>query len=89
MLDTDIVWEEAEHSPYATGASPLIARDAVAEHIFRPLARDWQPITVEAQEFLAVEGGALVLARYRGARRGTARSSRPGSRTCGPSKAGG
>lgn len=71
-LDTDVVWTSAEGNPYAD-RSPYRGPQAIAEGIFRRIGSEWSSFAVDPQEF--IDGGetVVVLGRYSGTYKATAR----------------
>lgn len=60
----DVVWEQAQGLPHGGVYHGL---DAVREHVFGPLTRDWwSSFSAPATEFIAAAPHVIVLGRYLG-----------------------
>lgn len=71
-MSPKIVWNEAEHFPYADG-NPYVGPEAVAKGVFSRCVSEWDGFTVNPEEF--IDGGSTIVAlgRYGGVYRKTGR----------------
>jgi ketosteroid isomerase-like protein len=75
-LSPDLVWNEAEHFPYADG-NPYRGPDAVVTGVFARLASEWDGFAVDDQEYLDAGDTIVVLGRYRGTYKASGRAMNP------------
>jgi len=61
----DIVWNEAENSPWADG-NPYRGPEAVVAGVFARIGGEWDGFAVMPQEFLDAGDTVVVLGRYGG-----------------------
>jgi ketosteroid isomerase-like protein len=75
MMSPEIVWNEAEHFPYADG-NPYIGPEAVLQGVFARCGGEWDGFGVEIEDI--IDGGDTVVAlgRYTGTYKATGRSQR-------------
>lgn len=71
-MSPDIVWNEAEHFPYADG-NPYVGPDAVARGVFARCVSEWDGFAVKPEEFLDAGDTVVVLGRYLGTFKATGR----------------
>lgn len=69
----DIVWNEAENSPYAD-ANPCIGPDAVVQGVFARCINEWDGFTVAIDEILDAGHTIVALGRYHGTFKATGRA---------------
>lgn len=72
-MSPDIVWNEAEHFPYADG-NPYVGPDAILAGVFARLGGEWDGFAAVPAEYLDAGDTVVVLGRYRGTYRATGRS---------------
>jgi ketosteroid isomerase-like protein len=72
----DIVWNEAEHFPYADG-NPYIGPDAILNGVFARCAGEWHGFGVEVGEILDAGDTVVVLGRYIGTCKATGQPMYP------------
>ena len=72
LLSRDVVWVEAEGSPYG-GESALKGRRAVWEGLLAPLAADWDGLEMLRDDLVEAGSAILVIGRYRGTHGGSGR----------------
>jgi len=71
-LDDKIEWREAEGNPMANAdGSAFVGPDEVVQHVFMPLATDWDGFTVTPERITATENGVLSEGRYTGVYKAT------------------
>jgi uncharacterized protein len=66
LMDSSIVWHEAESLPYG---GVYHGPDAVVENVFAALGGDWDPFVVAPQEYLVAGDDVVVLGEYTGTHR--------------------
>jgi ketosteroid isomerase-like protein len=64
-LDSNIVWNEADSSPYADG-NPYIGPDRIAQGVFTRLGSDWESFSVVPEEALDAGETVVILGNYNG-----------------------
>jgi uncharacterized protein len=69
-MDEDVVWNEAENSPYADG-NPYLGPQAVLEGVFARLGTEWEGFTVAPEELLDAGERVVALGTYTGTHKGT------------------
>lgn len=72
-MDPAIVWNEAEHFPYADG-NPYCGPEAILTGIFARLGSEWDGFAAVPGELLDAGDTIVVLGRYRGSCKATGRS---------------
>ena len=72
-LSPDIVWNEAEHFPYADG-NPYRGPEAVLTGVFARLGGEWDGFATVPDEYLDAGDTVIVLGRYRGTYKATGRT---------------
>lgn len=70
MFDPEIVWNEAEHFPYAD-RNPYIGPQAVLEGLFMRLGSEWHYWKVSTDELLDAGDTVVALGRYRAKNKAT------------------
>lgn len=65
VMAPDIVWREAEGSPYAD-KNPYTGPDAIVSDLFARLGSQWAEFTAVPQEYVAENGRVIVFGRYGG-----------------------
>jgi len=73
LLADDVVWETAEHHPYA-GAQPWRGHAEVVAHIVDPVNNEWDDYVTDVEEMIGTGDRVVVTARYRGTYKATGRS---------------
>lgn len=63
-MSPDIVWNEAEHFPYADG-NPYIGPDAVVAGVFARLGAEWDFWSLEIEHLLDAGDTVVALGRYK------------------------
>ncbi|MEN3363387.1 MAG: uncharacterized protein V7606_661 [Burkholderiales bacterium] len=64
-LDSNIVWNEADSSPYADG-NPYIGPDRIAQGVFTRLGSDWESFSAVPEEALDAGETVVILGNYNG-----------------------
>ena len=64
-MSPTIVWNEAEHNPYADG-NPYIGPEAVANGVFARCIGEWSGFSVKVEELLDAGDTVVMLGRYGG-----------------------
>jgi ketosteroid isomerase-like protein len=72
-LSPDIVWNEAEHFPYADG-NPYRGPEAVLAGVFARLGGEWDGFAAVPDEYLDAGDTVIMLGRYRGTYKATGRT---------------
>jgi len=67
LLDPEVSWTEAEHSPYYKGE--VIGVEAVVETVLNPINHDFEDFRVIALDFVSEEDRVAVFGRYAGRHR--------------------
>jgi ketosteroid isomerase-like protein len=71
-FDDKIEWREAEGNPMANeDGSAFVGADAIVQHVFMPLATDWEGFTVTPEKITATETGVVSEGRYTGVYKST------------------
>lgn len=73
LLADDVVWDTAEHHPYA-GDEPWRGHDEVVRNVVDPINLDWDDYVTDVEEILDAGDRIIVTARYRGTYRATGRA---------------
>jgi ketosteroid isomerase-like protein len=73
LLADDVVWETAEHHPYA-GDGPWRGHEDVVRNVVDPINHDWDDYVTEVEDILDAGDRIVVTARYRGTYKKTGRS---------------
>jgi ketosteroid isomerase-like protein len=73
-MDPAMVWNEAEHFPYADG-NPYRGPEAILTGVFARLGSEWDNFAAMPEEFLGAGETVVVLGRYRGTYKGTGRAA--------------
>ena len=63
--DSQMVWEAAEHSPYAD-RSPYVGPEQILQGVFARIMGDWDGFTVDVEEFIIAGNRVVALGHYRG-----------------------
>ena len=71
-FDPGIVWNEAEHFPYADG-NPYVGPEKVAAGIFGRIGSEWEGFSATPQQFVAQGDTVVAIGRYRATYKATAR----------------
>lgn len=74
-MSPDIVWNEAEHFPYADG-NPYVGPEAVLNGVFARCIGEWDGFGVEIDEILDAGETVVALGRYVGTYKATGRAQR-------------
>lgn len=72
-MDAKIVWNEAEHFPYADG-NPYVGPDAVASGVFARCISEWDGFAVKVEEILDAGNAVVAQGRYFGTYKATGRT---------------
>jgi hypothetical protein len=72
-MDPGIVWNEAEHFPYAD-RNPYVGPGAVAEGVFLRLATEWEQFQVIPEEILDAGERVVALGRYKATNKATGKA---------------
>jgi ketosteroid isomerase-like protein len=64
IMDPEIVWNEAEHFPYADG-NPYVGPTAVVEGVFARLGAEWEYWNLDIETLLDAGENVVALGRYR------------------------
>jgi ketosteroid isomerase-like protein len=70
LMSPDIVWNEAEHFPYADG-NPYVGPEAILTGVFARLGGEWDGFAAVPSEYLDAGDTVVVLGRYRGTYKAT------------------
>jgi uncharacterized protein len=70
MFDPEIIWNEAENSPYAD-RNPYIGPQQVAEGVFGRIMAEWDGFTVDPEKLVHEGNTVVAIGRYRGTYRAT------------------
>lgn len=71
-FDPEIIWNEAEHIPYAD-RNPYIGPQQVAEGVFGRIMAEWEGFTVNPDKLVHEGDTVVAIGRYRGTYRATSR----------------
>lgn len=69
-MDPGIVWNEAEHFPYADG-NPYVGPQAVLEGVFMRIAGDFETFRLVVETLLDAGDTVVALGRYQGRHKAT------------------
>ncbi len=72
LLADDVVWDTAEHHPYA-GDGPWHGHEEVVRNVVDPINHDWVDYVTDVEEILDAGDKIVVTARYRGTYKPTGR----------------
>lgn len=72
-MSPDIVWNEAEHFPYADG-NPYVGPEAVLNGVFARCVGEWDGFAVAVDEILDAGDTVIALGRYHGTFKATGRA---------------
>lgn len=61
----DVVWNEAEHFPYADG-NPYVGPEVVAQGVFARLGSEWDSFGLEIEHLIDGGSNIVALGRYKG-----------------------
>lgn len=70
LLDENVEWHEAEHTPYWPGG-PFIGPQAVIDGVFKRLQEDYEGFTIDVRRIVDCGDTVLVEGRYRATARTT------------------
>jgi ketosteroid isomerase-like protein len=64
-LDANVIWNEADGSPYADG-NPYVGPDKVTQGVFMRLGGEWESFVIVPEEALDAGDTVVMLGRYNG-----------------------
>jgi len=73
LFDEGIVWNEAEHFPYADG-NPYVGPQAVLEGVFARCIGEWDGFAAQVDELIDAGDTVVALGRYLGTCKATGRA---------------
>jgi ketosteroid isomerase-like protein len=74
LFDPAIEWREAENNPYRPDGTPWIGPQEIVTGLFERIPQDWDGFTVTPRVIRAMDGGAVIEARYTGVFKATGRA---------------